>query len=131
MPDAAYRSMPASKHAKLNFVEPDIPIRRIFTYTIRHRQVRIPAFVGQISLSAESLCKQFVTGRYGNLLYIVPAQLDQSEPTASTGGIFSVLLGLSSVIDIIVGVALLKFKDYLYNMAHRHSILLDINIIGG
>jgi hypothetical protein len=53
--------------------------------------------------------------------------LDQSEPTAITGGIFSVLLGLSGVIDMIVEVGLLKFKDHLNNMAHCHRILSDIN----
>jgi hypothetical protein len=35
----------ASKHAKLNEVEPDIPIRRIFTYTILHWQVWKPALL--------------------------------------------------------------------------------------
>jgi len=39
-------------------------------------------------------------------------QLDQSEPTAITGGILGVLLGLSAAIDIVIGVGLLKFEDY-------------------
>ena len=59
------------------------------------------------------------------------SQLDQSEPTTITGGIFGVLLGLFDVIDIIAGVGLLKFKDYLSTMAHRHRILSHKNIIGG
>ena len=57
------------------------------------------------------------------------SQLDQAELTAITGGIFGVLLGLSGVIDIIVGVGLPKFKHYLNNIAHRHNIVSDI--IGG
>jgi hypothetical protein len=56
-------------------------------------------------------------------------QLDHSEPTAITGGILGVLLGLSGAIDIVVRVGLLKFKDYLNTMAHRHNILSYI--IGG
>jgi len=60
---------------------------------------------------------------------ILTSQLDQSELTAITDGIFGVLLGLFGVIDIIAGVGLLKFKDYLNTMAHRHRILSDI--IGG
>ena len=52
-------------------------------------------------------------------------------PTAITGSVFGVLAGLSGVIDIIVGVGLLKFKDYLNTMAHRHRILSHKNIIGG
>ena len=59
------------------------------------------------------------------------SQLDQSEPTTITGGIFGVLLGLFGVIDIIAGVGLLKFKDYLNTMAHRSRILSHKNIIGG
>ena len=58
-------------------------------------------------------------------------QLDKSEPTAITGGILGVLLGSSGEIDIVVGVGLLKFKDYLNTMAHRHRILSHKNIIGG
>ena len=46
---AAYRSMPASKHAKLN----EDPTK----------------FVGRISLSAESLRVLFIFGRYGYLPY--------------------------------------------------------------
>ena len=42
--------------------------------------------------------------------YTQTNQLDQSEPTAITGGNFGVRLGLTGVIDIIVGVRLLKFK---------------------
>ena len=57
------------------------------------------------------------------------SQLDQSEPTTITGGILGVLLGSSGEIDIVVGVGLLKFKDHLNTMAHRHNILLYI--IGG
>jgi hypothetical protein len=56
-------------------------------------------------------------------------QLDHSEPTVIKGGILGVLLGLSGAIDIVVRVGLLKFKDYLNTMAHRHNILLYI--IGG
>jgi len=58
-------------------------------------------------------------------------QLDQSEPTAITGGILGVLLGSSGATDIVVGVGLLKFFDHLNNMAHSHRILSHKNIIGG
>ena len=58
-------------------------------------------------------------------------QLDHSELTAITGGILGVLLGLSGAIDIVVGVGLPRFKDYLNTMAHRHRILSHKNIVGG
>ena len=62
--------------------------------------------------TTELLGIQFIIGRYGYLPYIVTTQLDLSEPTAITCGILGVLLGLSGLINVIIGVGLLKNQDH-------------------